>query len=215
MTTAPIAAVEGFVRQIAGWREYVWGLYRTFEWSGRNALSARAPLPELFWGGPTDMRCLADAVGGVLEHGYAHHIERLMLFGNLMLLLGVHPEEALEWFHSCFVDSAEWVMVPNVYGMALHADGGLMATKPYAATGRYVDRMSDHCAGCRYRPGDRVGERACPFTLLFWDFLARKRRRFAANPRMRPLYRTLERFDADERGEIARRGRGLRRRFDA
>lgn len=213
--TAPLASVEGFIRQILGWREFVRGLYEIERWRGRNALHARAPLPKAFWGGPTGMGCLSDAVSGVLRDGYAHHIERLMIFGNLMLLLGVRPDEAFEWFHAAFVDGHEWVMAPNVYGMALHADGGVMASKPYAATGRYVDRMSDHCAGCRYRPGDRTGERACPFTLLYWDFLDRKRARFEDHPRMLMMYRHLDGIPEEEMAAIRRRARSLRRRFDA
>jgi deoxyribodipyrimidine photolyase-related protein len=214
---APIASVEGYVRQVIGWREYVWGVYwlRASEWAGMNALEADVELPELFWGGETAMRCLADAVGGLEETAYAHHIERLMLFGNLILLLGVRPDRAFDWFHRAFIDGYEWVMAPNTLGMATYADGGRMMTKPYAATGRYVDRMSDHCKGCRYDPTGRTGEDACPFTTLYWDFMARHRERLEGNRRMRMPMRNLARMDAGELELIRARGRVLRERFDA
>jgi deoxyribodipyrimidine photolyase-related protein len=214
---APIAAVEGFVRQLIGWREYVWCLYRLREreWGRMNALRAQAPLPEVLWGGPTEMRCVGDAVGGLRETAYAHHIERLMLFGNLVLLLGVHPRAALDWFHHAFIDGYEWVMAPNVLGMATFADGGRMMTKPYAAGGRYVQRMSDHCGGCRYRPDRRTGDDACPFSTLYWDFLDRNRERLGGNHRMRIAYRNLDAIDRGELDEIRRRGRALRREFRA
>lgn len=213
----PLASAEGFVRQVIGWREYVAGLYRLWgdDWGAMNALDADTPLPEVFRGAPTRMRCMADAVGGVAATGYAHHIERLMLFGNLMLLLGVRPAEALEWFTVSFVDGHEWVMAPNVLGMALHADGGRMMTKPYPASGAYVKRMSDHCRGCAYDPGARGGPRACPFTALYWDFLDRHRDRWAANPRMRPMLRNLDRLDPAERAAARSRAAELRAAFDA
>ena len=214
---ASLASVEGFVRQLIGWREWVWGTYWLWQerWPHDNALGADVGLPELFWGGATDMNCVGDAIAGLRETSYAHHIERLMLFGNLMLLLGVRPEEALEWFHVAFIDGYEWVMAPNVVGMALHADGGRMMTKPYAASGRYVDRMSDHCRGCRYDPKKRTGEDACPFTTLYWDFLARHRDRFAQNRRMGPILGNLDRMEPDELDEIRARARGLRADFSA
>lgn len=213
----PLASAEGFVRQVIGWREYVAGLYRLWgdEWDHMNALGADTPLPGLFRGAPTRMRCMADAVGGLAATGYAHHIERLMLFGNLMLLLGVRPGEALEWFTTSFVDGHEWVMAPNVLGMALHADGGRMMTKPYPASGAYVKRMSDHCRGCAYDPAVRGGPRACPFTALYWDFLDRHRDRWAANPRMRPMLRNLDRLDPAELAAARARAAGLRADFDA
>jgi deoxyribodipyrimidine photolyase-related protein len=214
---APLASVEGFVRQLIGWREYVWCIYWhcLSRWPTMNALRANAPLPSVLDEGRTRMRCLSDAVGGLRETAYAHHIERLMLFGNLLLLTGTDPREALDWFHRSFIDGYEWVMAPNVLGMAVWADGGTMMTKPYAASGRYIDRMSDHCGNCHYRPGERAGERACPFTTLYWDFLARNRERLDGNRRMAMQLRNLERIDEDELGEIRRRAKGLRKRFDA
>lgn len=213
----PLASAEGFARQVIGWREYVAGLYGRWsaDWAGMNALGADRPLPALFRGAPTRMRCMADAVGGLAATGYAHHIERLMLFGNLMLTLGVRPDEALAWFTTSFVDGHEWVMAPNVLGMALHADGGRMMTKPYPASGAYVKRMSDHCRGCAYDPAVRGGPTACPFTSLYWDFLDRHRDRFAANPRMRPMLRNLDRLPPPELAAARARAAELRADFTA
>jgi deoxyribodipyrimidine photolyase-related protein len=185
----PLASAEGFVRQVIGWREYVWGLWWLWEdeWAGWNELSADRPLPPAFrrpGGSGTHMACVANVLDHVEDHAYAHHIERLMVLGNLCLLAGVRPGELQDWMWERFVDGAEWVMAPNVVGMALHADGGRMATKPYASGGAYISRMSDHCRGCRYDPRRRVGEDACPFTTLYWDFLARHEERFRANGRM-------------------------------
>ena len=212
---APLSSVEGFVRQIVGWREYVWCLYWHHDWSGANALDAHAPLPAVLETGQTQMRCLRDAMDGVQQTAYAHHIERLMLFGNLLLLCGTEPAQALDWFHRAFIDGYDWVMAPNVLGMATWADGGRMMTKPYAASGRYVDRMSDHCRGCDYRPGERTGARACPFTTLYWDFLSRNGRRLRANHRMAMALRNLDRIDPTERREIRARASALREHFDA
>ena len=187
----PIASVEGFVRQIIGWREYVWGVYWQWmpEYRGMNRLDAHRPVPPAFTGdAPTDMACVRNVVGHLHDHGYAHHIERLMVLGNLALTSGVDPWAMSEWMRVTFVDGAEWVMLPNVIGMALHADGGRMATKPYASGGAYLRKMSDSCKGCRFDPGARTGERACPFTTLYWDFLARHEATFAKNHRMsRPI----------------------------
>ena len=209
----PLQSAEGFVRQIAGWREYVWGMYwlRAGEWRSANGLDARRSLPDAFWSGDTDARCLAETARGVREHAYAHHIERLMVLGNLMLLLGVRPWEAVEYFQAAFIDGAEWVMAPNVVGMALHADGGRMMTKPYAAGGNYIDRMSDHCGGCRYSPRVREGEGACPVTALYWSFLDRHRERFAGNRRMQMPLRTLEKMDPERLDDVRRRARSFAR----
>ena len=214
---APLQSVEGFIRQIIGWREYIWGMYWHLgeRWGTMNALDAHSPLPEVLETGETDMACLRDAVGGVRATAYGHHIERLMLFGNLMLVAGVDPEAARDWFHRAFIDGYDWVMAPNVLGMATWADGGVMMTKPYAASGRYVSRMSDHCRGCRYDPGTRVGEDACPFTTLYWDFLDRNRERLAGLRRMQMVLRNLDRFDPAELDAVRVRARALREHFDA
>ena len=183
----PIASAEGFIRQVIGWREYVWGTYWLWGegYAAENQLAAHRPLPPVFTGrAPTGMRCLALTLRSLHDHAWAHHIQRLMVLGNLALLAGIDPRAMTEWMWAGFVDGAEWVMVPNVIGMALHADGGRMATKPYAAGGAYIDRMSDSCQGCSFDRTKRTGPTACPFTTLYWDFLARHADRFARNPRM-------------------------------
>jgi deoxyribodipyrimidine photolyase-related protein len=182
----PLASAEGFIRQVIGWREYVWGVYWLWmpQYRSANELGAVRPLPPALTGAPTDMRCVASCVGGVGARAYNHHIQRLMVLGNLALLAGVDPWAMTNWMWHSFIDGAEWVMLPNVIGMSLHADGGRMATKPYAAGGNYIDRMSDYCGGCRYDRKRRTGDDACPFTTLYWDFLARHAARFGKNPRM-------------------------------
>jgi deoxyribodipyrimidine photolyase-related protein len=188
---APLSSVEGFVRQVIGWREYVWGVYWLWMpgYRSHNALTATRPLPPAFTGeADTQMACVASVVGHVHDHGYAHHIERLMVLGNLALTAGVDPLAMTEWMREAFVDGADWVMAPNVIGMALFADGGMMATKPYASGGAYINKMSDSCRTCRFDPKQRVGPDACPYTTLYWDFLARNAEVLAPNHRMaRPL----------------------------
>jgi deoxyribodipyrimidine photolyase-related protein len=213
---APLAAVEGFVRQVVGWREYVWQLYWHLgeDYRHRNALEAHHPLPawweDLDAAGQVRARCLSDVLASVREEGWAHHIPRLMVLGNWALQRGYDPVALTDWFHRAFVDGYDWVMVPNVVGMSQHADGGVMATKPYVAGGAYVHRMSDYCGDCRYDPRQRVGERACPFTAGYWAFLDRHRDRFAGNARMRQALRGLDRLaDRDDvRRQEARRGPG-------
>ncbi len=195
---APIASVEGFIRQMIGWREYIWGLYWLWmpQYRAANELEANAPLPPVFTGeAVTRMRCLGSTLEGIAQRGYAHHIQRLMIIGNLALLTGISPRELVEWMWTSFVDGAEWVMLPNVLGMALYADGGRMATKPYAAGGRYINRMSDYCGECAFDPSKRVGETACPYTTLYWDFLARNRERLERNHRLGRQLRMLDRLD--------------------
>jgi len=182
----PIASAEGFIRQIIGWREYVWGRYWQWmpDYRHANELDAHRPLPPLFTGAETKMRCVDKVIEDVGRHGYAHHIQRLMILGNLALLSGVEPLELTEWMWAGFVDGAEWVMLPNVVGMALAADGGRMATKPYAAGGAFIDKMSDYCGTCVYDRKKRTGPDACPFTTLYWDFLDRHQDRFRRNARV-------------------------------
>lgn len=211
----PLASAEGFVRQVIGWREYVWGRYWQWmpDYRDANELGASEPLPPAFTGGDTDMACVATVVDTVRRHGWAHHIQRLMVLGNLSLTAGVEPRELTAWMWEAFVDGAEWVMLPNVVGMALHADGGRMATKPYASAGAYVDRMSDYCGGCRYDRTQRTGDDACPFTTLYWDFLDRHAERFGRNPRMARQVRSRERLgDMDEVRARAEEVRMLLRR---
>lgn len=201
---APLAAAEGFIRQILGWREYMWQLYWHLgpEYVEENRLGAHTALPA-WWNAldadAVDAECLRQALAGVRDRGWAHHIQRLMVLGNLALLAGVEPWALTEWMWAGFVDGAEWVMLPNVVGMALYADGGRMATKPYAAGGAYLDRMSDYCGDCAFDRRRRVGEDACPFTTLYWDFLDRHRERFLANPRVARQVRAADRLgDLDE-----------------
>ncbi len=210
---APLAAVEGFIRQILGWREYVRGIYWTQMpgYLDRNELGAHEPLPAWYWTGDTAMACLKDAIGQTLEHGYAHHIQRLMVTGLYALLLGVDPKALHAWYLAVYVDAVEWVELPNTLGMSQYADGGMMASKPYIATGQYIARMSPHCKGCRFDPAQRTGERACPFTTLYWDFLMRHEQRLAANPRMALQVKNLARLAAPERAAVAARAAAIRR----
>ena len=183
----PIESAEGFIRQIIGWREYVNGMYWFLGPSYRenNQLSAERKLLPLFSDpGATKMACMAQTVGDIKDRAWVHHIPRLMLLSNLALITGTNPQEFLDWMREVFIDASEWVMVPNVIGMGVHADGGAMMTKPYAAGGAYISRMSNYCKGCVYNPKLRVGDSACPFTTLYWDFLDRHRETFAKNHRM-------------------------------
>jgi len=195
---APLNAVEGHVRQVLGWREFLWGVYRTADddYAGRNALDANEPLPPAFTGAAsTDMRCLDDTLQSVHEHAYAHHIQRLMVLTNLATLLGVRPDAMTDWMHGSFIDAYEWVMVPNVVGMGMFADGGEVATKPYVSGGAYVDRMSlDYCRPCRFDRKKRTGDDACPFTTLYWDFLDRNRATLASNHRISRASANLDRL---------------------
>ena len=201
---APIEAVEGFIRQILGWREYVRGIYWTYmpEYIDRNAMHATAKLPAFYWTGKTDMACLRDAIELTLQHGYAHHIQRLMVTGLYALLLGVTPKEVHAWYLGVYVDAVEWVEVPNTIGMSQYADGGLMASKPYIASGKYIDRMSNHCKGCKFNPAESTGDNACPFTTLYWDYLNKHSDTLAKNPRMLMQLKNLHRLTAEKKEEI-------------
>jgi deoxyribodipyrimidine photolyase-related protein len=209
---APIESVEGFVRQILGWREYIRGLYwlNMPGYTECNALEARLALPALYWDGNTDYACLREVIGQVLQYGYAHHIQRLKVTGLFALLLGVEPRQVHAWYLAMFVDAVEWAEAPNTIGMSQFADGGLLASKPYIASGRYIDRMSDYCRHCPYDPKEASGEIACPFTTLFWDFLLCHRERFEGHPRIGALWRNLKRMETARIEEIRRRAEGLR-----
>jgi len=201
---APLASVEGFVRQILGWREFVRGIY----WSqmpgylDQNSLNAHQPLPAFYWTGETDMRCLAETIRQTLDYGYAHHIQRLMVTGLFALLLGVEPRQIHAWYLAVYVDAVEWVELPNVFGMSQFADGGLMSSKPYTASGKYIQRMSNYCANCRFDPALSTGDTACPFTTLYWDFLLRHADRFRNHPRAGMQWRNLKHLTADKRKAI-------------
>lgn len=212
-----LSSAEGFVRQILGWREYVRHIYwtRMPELVTQNALHAEQPLPSFFWTAQTDMACLREVIGQTLHLGYAHHIQRLMVTGLFCLLLGVEPRQVHEWYLAVYVDAVEWVEAPNTLGMSQYADGGRLASKPYVASGRYIDRMSNYCSGCHYDPTAYQGDRACPFTLLYWDFLMRHEARFARHPRTALQWRNLKRLSGSTRREIRQRAEAIRRRLAA
>ncbi|MBX3246278.1 MAG: cryptochrome/photolyase family protein [Myxococcales bacterium] len=208
----PLASCEGFVRQVLGWREYMRLVYweRMPAMRDANELGAKRRLPAFYWEpDTTEMRCVRAAAGQVKETGYAHHIQRLMVLGNLGLLYGAAPLELSHWFWAGFVDAYEWVELPNVHGMALYADP-TFTTKPYAASAAYLQRMSDHCGACVYDPKARIGDTACPFNALFWDFMARHRARLDTNPRVRALFSTWDRWDDEHREAIHARAEALR-----
>jgi deoxyribodipyrimidine photolyase-related protein len=201
---APLNAVEGFIRQIIGWREYVRGIY-WLEMPGyaqSNALSATRKLPWFYWSGETEMNCLAQCVGDTRRHAYAHHIQRLMVTGNFALLAGIAPAQIEDWYLAVYADAFDWVELPNTHGMVMWADGGLLGSKPYAASGAYIDRMSDYCGSCAYDVKAKAGARACPFNYLYWNFLIENEGKLARNPRMAMPYRTLAKMTAERRAEI-------------
>lgn len=206
---APISAVEGFVRQILGWREYVRGLYFHLmpAYPRSNHLGANRPLPWFYWSGESDMHCMAETVRNTRQHAYAHHIQRLMVTGNFALLAGIRPSEVEEWYLAVYADAFEWVELPNVHGMALFADGGLLASKPYAASGAYIDRMSDYCSSCRYDPKVKSGPGACPFNILYWNFLAENGEVLRGNQRLAMAYRNLDRIPEERLQTIRREAR--------
>jgi deoxyribodipyrimidine photolyase-related protein len=212
---APLQSVEGFIRQLIGWREFIRGIYWKFmpDYERLNALGHEAPLPSLFWTGETDMRCLRECITQTLELGFAHHIQRLMVTGLFAQLFGADPHEVHKWYLAVYVDAIEWVEMPNVLGMSQFADGGLMASKPYAATGKYIQRMSNYCGHCPYDPAERTGGDACPFTTLYWDFLLRHRRLLRRNRRMGLQVKNIDRLDKAEQRAIRRQADALRSRL--
>lgn len=216
-TDFPLGSLEGFVRQILGWREFVRGVYwlETPEYAELNALGARRDLPSFYWNGETDMECLRQAMRNLLDHGYTHHIERLMVLGLFALLDGADPYKFHQWHMAMYTDAVDWVSLPNTLGMSQYGDGGIVGTKPYCASANYINKMSNHCSACPYDPKKTVGERACPFNALYWDFLARNAAHFAGNPRMAFQMRNLERKKRSEleaiRAQADRIREGLRR----
>ena len=201
---APLNATEGFIRQILGWREFVRGLYwlKMPDYADQNALEAHRPLPAFFWTADTKMNCLKQCVSETRDHAYAHHIQRLMVLGNFALLAGLSPKDVNEWFLVVYADAYEWVELPNVSGMALYADGGVLASKPYASGGAYIERMSNYCRSCHYNVKQKTGEQACPFNYLYWDFLIRHQDRLSSNARMGMMYRTLSKMTDEKRATI-------------
>jgi deoxyribodipyrimidine photolyase-related protein len=193
---APLNAAEGFIRQVLGWREYVRGIYWHFmpEYAERNSLDATRPLPDFYWTAKTHMFCIAEAVRHTRDHAYSHHIQRLMVTGNFALLAGLDVKQVQKWYLAVYSDAYEWVELPNTLAMALFGDGGVVASKPYAASGKYIHRMSNYCKQCKYDPDEMTGERACPFNALYWDFLARHEEKFRGNQRMSYMYSTWDKF---------------------
>jgi len=218
--------VEGFVRQIIGWREFIRGVYwfEGPEYGKRNFLDQQGALPGFYWTGETDMNCMRECLSPVISDGYSHHIPRLMVLGNFALLAGVHPRVITDWFLAMYVDAVDWVTTPNTLGMSQHADGvrakngrvtrqPVVGTKPYAASARYINSMSNYCEHCRYDKNKRTGENACPFNTLYWDFLIRHESRFAGNNRMAMIMKNVERMKPEEKTQITREGQALRQRF--
>jgi deoxyribodipyrimidine photolyase-related protein len=200
----PLNAAEGYIRQIIGWREYVRGIYwlKMPEYAASNALGHTRALPDIYWTGDTQMTCLREAITQTKEEAYAHHIQRLMVTGTFGLLAGVSPQALHEWYLAVYADAYEWVELPNTIGMSQFADGGLLASKPYAASGAYINRMSNYCANCVYDVKARTGAKACPFNALYWDFIARHAQLIKSNPRMAQMVRTYDKFDAAEKDRI-------------
>ena len=214
---APIAAVEGFIRQIIGWREYVRGVYwlKMPGYVESNFFGNTRGLPGFYWSGETDMRCLATVIGETIDHAYAHHIQRLMVTGNFELIAGVDPYAVHEWYLEVYADAYEWVEAPNVIGMSQFADGGLLGSKPYAASGNYISKMSDYCETCRYDVRKKTGEDACPFNALYWDFLDRNGAALSGNRRLAQPYATWQRMSDQKRHEYRASAQGFLKRLDA
>ena len=208
---APLEAVEGFIRQILGWREYVRGIYwlKMPGYLASNALAATRPIPDFYWSHETDMNCMAQVFRQTHDEAYAHHIQRLMITGNFALLAGINPASVHDWYHAVYIDALEWVEAPNTIGMALHADGGLMGSKPYAASANYINKMSDYCGSCRYDPKQRIGPSACPFNALYWNFIGTHRAEFARNSRMSQTVYAYQKMSAGDQEAIKHQAQGF------
>ena len=213
---APLNSVEGYVRQIIGWREYVRGIYfrEGPDYAKRNFFGNTRPLPVWYWTGDTDMHCLRESLGQTLATAHAHHIQRLMVLGNFALLIGTDPYAVHIWYLEVYLDAYEWVELPNTLGMSQFGDGGLLGSKPYAASGAYINRMSDYCGQCRYDVTQRVGPDACPFNALYWDFVARNEDKLRSNRRMQMIYRNWDRFGDKAKAEIREQAAGFLRHLD-
>lgn len=214
--TAPLNAVEGFIRQIIGWREYVRGIYwlKMPAYAQQNALGNTRKLPHYYWSGNTGMACMSACFQNTFEHAYAHHIQRLMVTGNFALLAGIEPEQICEWYLAVYADAYDWVELPNTLGMVMHADAGLLASKPYAASGSYIHRMSDYCKHCRYQVKTSTEHNSCPFNSLYWHFINRHADQFQQNPRMTMIYRSYQRMSADKKQALQRRADYLLEHID-
>jgi len=221
---APLQSVEAFIRQIIGWREFIRGVYwlEGPDYAQRNGLDQHGKLPEFYWTGETDMACMRSSLGQIFDIAYGHHIQRLMITGNFALISGVHPKTISDWYLGMYADGVDWVTLPNTLGMVMHADRrpgstkgvtGLVGTKPYAASGKYIERMSNYCKGCRYDPAQRTGPDACPFTVFYWDFLIRNKDRLAANNRMAMMFKNVDAIAPEARVQISIDAALLRKRF--
>lgn len=212
---ASIAACEGFIRQVIGWREYVHGVYWMFmpDYLDRNELEATEKLPDFYWTGEADMTCLSQSIGQVIDYAYGHHIQRLMVTGLFAMLYGVDPKAIHAWYLAMYVDAIEWVELPNTLGMSQFADGSVMGSKPYAATGKYIDRMSNYCKECRFDPSKRVGEEACPFTTLYWDFLIKHREKLSSNHRMGFQLKNVDKLSDEVKAQIIEQAGLVRARY--
>lgn len=212
---APLNSVEGFVRQILGWREFIRGVYWTKMpgYAEMNGLNADQDVPAFFWTGETDMACVADGVQQLIDHAYAHHIQRLMVLGLFLMLLGARPYDVHRWHMSMYADAIDWVSLPNVLGMSQHGDGGIVGTKPYSASGNYINKMSNYCSECRYNPSKAIGKDACPFTTLYWDFLDRNGEAFRKNHRMGFQLRNLDRKSSEDLDNIRDQAASLKAKF--
>ncbi|MEL7492934.1 MAG: cryptochrome/photolyase family protein, partial [Cyanobacteria bacterium J06554_11] len=203
----PFNSVEGFIRQVLGWREYMRGIYMHVDadYPSRNYFEHTHSLPDFFWTGDTQLNCLHQTIDTVKRTGYGHHIQRLMILANFSLISGLSPQEVEDWFHAAFIDAYDWVMQTNVIGMGLFADGGVLATKPYASSANYVNKMSDYCKGCEYDRKARIGENACPFNFFYWDFLDRHREKLSSQGRMNFILKNLDKMSDEELKEIRQR----------
>ena len=193
----PLNSVEGFIRQIIGWREFIRGIY----WSNMphykelNYFENSRNLPEFFWSGKTDMHCIQQSVNSTRKYAYAHHIQRLMVTGNFAMLAGISPSQICDWYLAVYIDAYEWVELPNTLGMATFSDGGIVGSKPYAASGKYINRMSNYCSSCKHNPKNTLEDDSCPFNYLYWNFLIQNSNSLSSNPRMKLVYNTLGKFD--------------------
>ncbi|MGP6429674.1 cryptochrome/photolyase family protein [Pseudomonas paraglycinae] len=209
-------AAEGFIRQLIGWREYVRGVYwlKMPDYALGNSFGNTRPLPEFYWTGETQMNCMRHAIGQSLQHAYAHHIQRLMVTGNFALLAGIAPSQICEWYLAIYMDAFDWVELPNTLGMVMHADGGYLGSKPYCASGQYINRMSDYCRGCAYKVSESTADNACPFNSLYWHFLMRHGELLRGNQRMAMMYRNLDRMPQAKQEALWQRGQSLLARLD-
>ena len=209
--------MEGFLRQILGWREFMHQVYRFKmpEFRDANGLEHSLDVPEFYWTGDTDMNCLHQTIKQLKETAHTHHIQRLMVLGNFALIAGVNPQQLTQWFTAVYIDALEWVMVPNVVGMSQYADLGSFTTKPYAASANYINKMSDYCGHCRYNPKEKTGEDACPFNSLYWDFLDRHQEKFSDNPRMNMMLANWDKQDKAQREEILERAKEVKEKLEA